>query len=51
CIFLFRLGQDGTSSAARKWLLVAYVPDDAPVRQKMLYSSSRQDLKAALGQG
>lgn len=34
---------------ATTWSLVAYTPDTAPVREKMLYASSRTDLKQKLG--
>jgi twinfilin len=34
-----------------KWVLLAWVPDDCKVRDKMLYSSSREDLKRSLGLG
>lgn len=34
-----------------KWILVAYIPDDCRVRDKMLYSSSREDIKKSLGLG
>jgi twinfilin-like protein len=33
------------------WILVAWVPDGCRVRDKMLYSSSREDLKYRLGLG
>jgi hypothetical protein len=39
------------SSGAYSWVLIAWVPDNARVRDKMLYSSSRDDLKRALGLG
>lgn len=32
-------------------MLIAWVPDDCKVRDKMLYSSSREDLKRSLGVG
>ena len=35
----------------RRWMLVAWVPDTAAPRAKMLYSSSREDLKTSLGSG
>ena len=35
--------------AQRQWVLVAWVPDAAKVRDKMLFSASRDDFKAALG--
>lgn len=34
-----------------KWILVAWVPDNCKVRDKMLYSSSREDVKKSLGLG
>eukprot|EP00518_Triparma_eleuthera_P018508 CAMPEP_0197571096 /NCGR_PEP_ID=MMETSP1320-20131121/41780_1 /TAXON_ID=91990 /ORGANISM="Bolidomonas sp., Strain RCC2347" /LENGTH=337 /DNA_ID=CAMNT_0043133579 /DNA_START=62 /DNA_END=1073 /DNA_ORIENTATION=+ len=40
---------DGSEGGKGKWLLVAWVPDSAKVRDKMLYSSSKEDLKKALG--
>lgn len=39
------------TSAARRWQLVHWAPDCAPPRLKMLYSSSREDLKQSLGAG
>lgn len=33
----------------KSWGLVAFVPEMAPVRQRMLYASSRDDLKTKLG--
>mmetsp|Transcript_6208 Transcript_6208/g.18805 ORF Transcript_6208/g.18805 Transcript_6208/m.18805 type:complete len:309 (+) Transcript_6208:28-954(+) len=35
----------------RSWMLLAWVPDAAAPRLKMLYSSSREDLKSGLGSG
>lgn len=35
--------------AALRWVLLAFVPEDANVRDKMLYSSSRESLKKQLG--
>lgn len=32
-----------------RWILLAYIPQKTPVRDKMLYSSSRDDLKRGLG--
>lgn len=34
-----------------RWILVAWIPDNCKVRDKMLYSSSREDIKKALGLG
>ncbi|CAM9294263.1 unnamed protein product [Laminaria digitata] len=44
-------GGSGGAAAPRLWLLVAWIPDDAKVRAKMLYSSSKQDLRQGLGLG
>ena len=33
------------------WILIAWVPDGCRVRDKMLYSSSREDIKFTLGLG
>mmetsp|Transcript_2338 Transcript_2338/g.3736 ORF Transcript_2338/g.3736 Transcript_2338/m.3736 type:complete len:337 (+) Transcript_2338:2-1012(+) len=43
--------RDDNVKGARSWMLVAWVPDTAAPRLKMLYSSSREDLKTALGVG
>lgn len=42
---------DNAGIKGRKWLLLAWVPDGCRVRDKMLYSSSREDLKRSLGLG
>lgn len=45
---------DGTGSsslAVKQWLFLLWVPDNCKVRDKMLYSSSKEDLKRTLGQG
>lgn len=39
------------STGDRRWMVVAWVPDAAAPRLKMLYSSSREDLKTGLGSG
>lgn len=49
-MILFRLGDDAKDKT-KKWLLIAWVPDGCKVRDKMLYSSSREDLKRNLGLG
>lgn len=46
---LFRLVDD--SSSGPQWALIAWVPDGCRVRDKMLYTSSREDLKRGLGLG
>lgn len=48
--FIYRLSETATENT-RKWLLIAWIPDGCRVRDKMLYSSSREDLKRSLGLG
>ena len=48
CLVIFCLD---TSGKGRKWLLFSWIPDGCKVRDKMLYSSSREDLKKGLGLG
>lgn len=48
CILLVRIADEkGTVEGAQAtdWLLLSWTPDDAPVRQKMLYTSSCKTLK------
>jgi len=40
---------DKTNEVGHLWYCLCYVPDKAPVRQKMLYASSRANLKSGLG--
>eukprot|EP00953_Heterococcus_sp_UTEX-ZZ885_P037900 19460-Heterococcus_DN1.PRE.1 len=47
-IVLFRLAPE-TSNA--KWLLISWVPESSKPRLKMLYSTSKADLKEGLGIG
>jgi len=44
CFILFRL-----DSETAQFVLFCYVPDKAPVKEKMLYASSRSNLKQQLG--
>ena len=37
------------ASGHLRWVMIAYIPQKTPVRDKMLYSSSRDDLKRGLG--
>jgi hypothetical protein len=37
------------AGGAKKWLFITWVPDASKVRQKMLFSSSKIDLKEGLG--
>lgn len=45
CFVLFKQ----QSASKKKWLMMAFVPDLANVKLKMIYASSRQGLKASLG--
>jgi len=47
CYILYRLPE--TSSGAASWALLCYVPDKSKVKDKMLYASSRANLKQQLG--
>lgn len=47
CFVLFRLDSSGSDGA--EWVLVSYVPDGSPVRDRMLYASTRDTLKRQLG--
>lgn len=49
-LVLFRIN-DSMNLASNNWILIAWVPDSCKVRDKMLYSSSREDLKRTLGAG
>lgn len=44
---LYRVADDATESGP--WVLIAWVPDGCRVRDKMLYSSSKEDLKRSIG--
>eukprot|EP00013_Stygamoeba_regulata_P029181 CAMPEP_0177660808 /NCGR_PEP_ID=MMETSP0447-20121125/18270_1 /TAXON_ID=0 /ORGANISM="Stygamoeba regulata, Strain BSH-02190019" /LENGTH=335 /DNA_ID=CAMNT_0019165963 /DNA_START=44 /DNA_END=1054 /DNA_ORIENTATION=- len=47
CYIFLKL--DSPSSSGATWRLLAYVPDTAPVKERMLYASSRDFLKKQLG--
>ena len=47
CIILFK--PSTSSPVTSLWCLIAYTPDDAVVKDKMLFASSRAQLKASLG--
>lgn len=49
--FVMFCRDEAPASGMRAWQLVCWVPDAAAPRLKMLYSSSREDLKASLGGG
>jgi twinfilin-like protein len=44
---LFRMSEEVAESAP--WVLITWVPDGCRVRDKMLYSSSKEDLKRSIG--
>ena len=44
---IFRLKR---GAEKQSWLLISFVPDEAPVKDKMLYSSAKDTLKKDLGQ-
>lgn len=39
------------STGAYYWMLISWSPDDAPVRHKMLYASTKATLKQEFGSG
>jgi len=45
--FLVRL--DSQNDLGYEWLLVSYVPDGSPVKERMLYASTRDPLRKQLG--
>jgi hypothetical protein len=45
-VFLFCLDH---TVASKQWILVSWSPDNSQVRLKMLYASSREDIKRNLG--
>ncbi|ODM92108.1 Twinfilin-1 [Orchesella cincta] len=47
CYVLFRL--DSKDNAGYNWLLFTWSPDNSPVRQKMLYASTKATLKNEFG--
>ena len=50
-LLLFSLTESGTGTPNNSWLFCLWIPDGCRVRDKMLYSSSKEDLKRSLGQG
>jgi twinfilin len=46
---VFNSGSLNLGSKAKEWCLICWIPDTCPVRDKMLYSSSREDIKKTLG--
>lgn len=47
CYILYRL--DTKNSSGHEWLLISWSPDTAPIRQKMLYASTKATLKQDFG--
>lgn len=47
CYILYRL--DNKNSSGYEWLFISWSPDSAPVRQKMLYASTKATLKQEFG--
>ncbi|KAI5645177.1 cofilin/tropomyosin-type actin-binding protein domain-containing protein [Phthorimaea operculella] len=47
CYILYRF--DSKNSLGHEWLLLSWSPDSAPVRQKMLYASTKATLKQEFG--
>ena len=39
----------GCAAKAKEWSLLCFIPESSKVRDKMLYSACREDIKAALG--
>lgn len=50
-LVVFCLDNERLEGRAMRWMLLAWIPDTCKVRDKMLYSSSREDLKRSLGLG
>lgn len=46
---LYRLDSIDPSTGSHEWILLSYVPDGCPVKQRMLYASTRDYLKRQLG--
>lgn len=46
-ILIIRL--DSKNSSGYEWLFISWSPDTAPVRQKMLYASTKATLKQEFG--
>lgn len=49
CYILFRL--DSRDESGYEWIFISWSPDCAPVRQKMLYASTKATLKLEFGTG
>jgi len=46
CYYLFKLD---TTDQASQWVLLSWVPDGSPVKDRMMYASTRDALKKQLG--
>jgi len=46
---IYRLDSTDASSGGLEWVLLSFVPDGSPVKQRMLYASTRDYLKRQLG--
>lgn len=49
CYLLYRM--DSQNDTGYEWIFIAYSPDFAPVRQKMLYAATRATVKKEFGSG
>ncbi|XP_028407939.1 twinfilin-1-like [Dendronephthya gigantea] len=49
CYILYRL--DSENNQGYEWLFITYSPDNAPVREKMLFAATRATLKSTFGGG
>jgi twinfilin len=50
CYLLFKLDENSSeSSGSQQWVFVVYAPDDSPIKDRMLYASSRDTCKKSLG--
>lgn len=49
CYILFRL--DSSNNLGYEWLFINWVPDESPVREKMIYAGTRSALRQEFGDG
>lgn len=49
CYLLYRL--DSTNNQGPQWILIAWMPENCTIRQKMLYAATRATLKTEFGGG
>nr|CAD7200376.1 unnamed protein product [Timema douglasi]CAD7395128.1 unnamed protein product [Timema poppensis] len=49
CYILYRL--DSKNTSGYEWLFISWSPDNSPIRQKMLYASTKATLKQEFGSG